>query len=171
MSARFTFKFKGDTKNLDNLQKQWKQKYQAQVGVIGKTSARNDDSGLTNADLLLIHEFGVISKNIPRRSVFDSLNIKQKLLVNEINKIVKYAILHNEPIYNVYFRIALVMLEICKEAFYTDGYGTWQPLSPQTIANKLKDVTPKNKNKAQIFPLIDTGALFRAFTFRVKRMK
>ncbi len=166
MTSAFNFKMvHKNPKQLQNLQANFKKKYQAQVGVIGKTAARNDNSGLTNADVLLIHEYGSITRNIPRRSVFESLNIEEKQLINNVKKIIASDIKNDKDIYETYFKIALVMLEICKEAFYNEGYGTWSPLNPKTIENKLK-----GNSDAQIFTLVDTGALLNAFTFRVKKI-
>ena len=167
MTSAFNFKMvHKNPKQLQNLQANFKKKYQAQVGVIGKTTARNDNSGLTNADILLVHEYGSLTKNIPRRSVFESLNIEQKQLINNIKKIIASDIRNKKDIYDTYFKIALVMLDICKEAFYTEGYSTWAPLKPKTIENKLK-----GDGEAQIFTLVDTGALLNAFTFRVKKIQ
>lgn len=169
MSASFNFKLKFNVKELERLQVNVKSKYQAQVGVMGNTTQRGDQKGVTNAEVLLVHETGSITKNIPRRSVFESLNINQDVIMQDIKKIIANDIRKGNPIYETYFKTALVMLEICKEAFFTNGYGTWEPLKQKTIDNKLSKV--KNRGSAQLFTLVDEGFLLNAITFRVKKVK
>lgn len=169
MGVKINFKFKGDLKNLQKFVNNFSERYEAQVGVLGDKSKRlNDD--LSNADILLIHEQGVISKNIPKRSVFNSLNLQSAKLNADIKKIVQAASAKNEPLSKVYFKIAVVMLIICKEAFDTDGYGTWAPNTPETIQKKLSKVNSKKRNNAQIITLVDTGALERSLSFKIKKM-
>jgi hypothetical protein len=161
---------KVDTSELQKFQSRFEKKYQAQVGVIGDKSQRNDSGGLSNADILLIHEYGSITRNIPRRSVFESLNIKRKELADKIKKIVASDIKNKKPIYDTYFKIALEMLDICREAFFTNGYGTWEPLKPETIDRKVNQVSKEYQSVAKIYTLIDKGFLLQSFTFRVKRI-
>jgi hypothetical protein len=171
MSASYNFKMNLKTPNLDKLALKYKEKYQAQVGVIGDKSKREEKDGLTNAELLLIHEKGSFTKNIPRRSVFESLNTNKDELSKDIKMIVSNDIKRNNPIYETYFKIALSMLDICREAFFTNGYGKWPPLKQKTIDNKLKKVSKKNKGNANMLTLVDSGSLLNSFTFRVKKMK
>ena len=126
---------------------------------------------MSNADILLIHEYGSITKNIPRRSVFESLNIKREELANKIKTIVANDIKNGRPIYDTYFKIALEMLDICREAFFTNGYGTWKPLKQSTIDKKINQVSKEYQSVAKIYTLIDQGFLLQSFTFRVKRIK
>jgi hypothetical protein len=169
MGVRVNFKFKGDLKNLQKFINNFAERYEARVGVFGDKSKRlNDD--LSNADILLIHEQGVVSKNIPKRSVFNGLNLQSDQLNSDIKKILKAALIKNESLSKVYFKIALVMLIICKEAFDTEGYGTWPPNTPKTIQNKLSKVNSKKRNEAQIITLVDTGALERSFSFKIQKM-
>jgi hypothetical protein len=63
------------------------------------------------------------------------------------------------------------MLNVLKGSFDTEGYGTWQPNTPQTIEKKLSKVKNGNKDIAQIITMVDTGALERALTFRVVQSK
>lgn len=153
---------KKNTKNLDNLQKELKRKLQARVGVLGDSALRQDESGLSNADLLLIHEKGVLSKNIPRRSILEnSLKVKEKDLIKAINQITKNILKSgNYNLYNAYLKISFIMLDIVVSSFDNGGYGTWQALSQKTIDNKGREDI-----------LINTGALRNSITADVKEKK
>lgn len=142
--------------------------YKAQAGILGNTTRRVEGE-LTNAEIALIHEEGVVSKNIPKRSIFNSLNIQIKELETGVEKIATETIAKQEPIFNAYFKIALLMLKICKEAFDTEGHGTWTPNTPATIKRKLAKVNPKKRANAQIITMVETGALERSLTSRVAK--
>jgi hypothetical protein len=144
--------------------------YKAQVGILGNTTRRVEGE-LTNAEIALIHEEGVISKNIPKRSIFNSLNIKIDELKSGIDKIAKETIAKQEPAFNAYFKIALLGLKILKGAFDTEGYGTWLPNKPATIKKKLAKVNPKKRAEAQAITMVETGALENSLTFRVVKKR
>lgn len=173
MSVKGVFKIKkNDFTGLDKLASNFQnaKNYKAQVGILGNTTKRVEGE-LTNAEIALIHEEGVASKNIPKRSIFNSLNIKIDELENGIDKIATETIAKEEPIYNAFFKIALLMLKICKGAFDTEGYGTWAPNAPSTIEKKLAKVDPKKRAEAQVITMVETGALENSLTFRVVKKR
>lgn len=173
MSAKGTYKMKANFDGLKKLEQAFTdaKNYKVQVGVLGNTT-RRVEGDLTNADILLIHEQGVVSKNIPKRSVFNSIEIKKTDINADIGKIVSAMLKNQEPVFNAFFKIGLVVLKTLKGAFDTEGYGTWMPNAPATIKKKLAKVKGKNKAIAQVITMVDTGALERSLTFRVlKKVK
>lgn len=173
MSVKGVFKIKkNDFKGLEKLASTFQnaKNYKAQVGVLGNTTNRVDGE-LTNADIALVHEEGVVSKNIPKRSIFNGLNIKIDELRTGIDKIATHTIAKQEPVFNAFFKIGLLGLKICKGAFDTEGYGTWAPNAPSTIKKKLAKVNPKKRAVAQVITMVETGALENSLTFRVVKKR
>lgn len=134
-----------------------KDSYKTRVGLLGQDGAKNRD-GMTNAEIGRIHEFGSITRHIPRRSWL------RKPLEENIMKWVKshaedYKILMEKgDLKKWYSALGLEAEKIIQEAF-ASGYD-WKPLSPKTIAKKKSDKI-----------LIDTSELRRSVSSQVLRAK
>ena len=64
-------------------------KLTAKLGIFGDKNKRDDKTGQTNADIGAAHEFGVLTKKLPRRSfLLDPLTIKGKELTKETGQII-----------------------------------------------------------------------------------
>lgn len=151
------------------------EKYQVRIGVIGGGKPRlkrdsfegqelktkkfqSKDENLTNAMIGMMHEKGVKSKKLPRRSwlqtpLEDHLpehmrKISTKTLAN---------IFRTQP-KKAYAELGIVAEAIIQKGFETAGYGKWQPLSPETIEKKGSSAV-----------LIDTAQLRKSITSRVVR--
>lgn len=172
MTAKPFFKFKYDFSKLERFLSKVDDlgSYKVQVGIVGDKSQRKEGD-ISNADLVMIHEHGVISRNIPRRSIFDSLKIKRKSLAEDIDKIFKATVLNSQPVYNAYVKTGIAMLNIVKGSFDTEGYGKWQPNALSTIKKKLSKVPLSKQAMAQIITMVDTGQLERALTYRVLKWR
>lgn len=148
------------TYNLDNLEKLMKclkdDKF-IRVGIIGgKASAQHDSkSGKTNAEIGGYHEFGGTSKNgkeqPPQRS-FLWMPLKEQLKfdnseMKEIKKAMwKQVFVKKSP--DAFWQTLLTKsLEIIEEAFDTEGFGQWKPLSYKThkMVDKKKGLKEGSK--------------------------
>lgn len=164
-----------DLKNFDKMTKKMQadlQKHYAKVGVLAAKNTRTgEDENLDNAGLAAVHEFGVISQNIPERSFFRLTQEKRgddmrSFVAEQENNIFK-RVAAGETIY-VLKRLAAKWVAYINECFETEGFGTWPQLSESTLSNRLEK-TPENKQK-DFNPKIlqDTGQLERSITFEVK---
>lgn len=164
-------KVKFDISKLLHLQKSLKVRYVARVGILGqkakgrkevaisksgKRSPGKSLSELSNADIGLIHEKGVKSKKIPRRSFLEyPLTTKLPAAMNKVGKALMDD-LNSENLEKTYKQLGLVGEGIVLKAFGTRGYGTWPKNSPATIARK---------GSSQ--PLIDTAQLRKSISSQV----
>ena len=130
----------------------------AQVGVLGKGG---DKDAETISDYAIAHEFGSISRHIPRRSfIKDPL---EKHLGDEI-KTIKETLIKNLEANEIRKAVAILGLkgvEIIKKAFETSNDGEWKPLSQTTI-----DAMTEERRKGWKI-LVDTGALQSSITSKV----
>jgi len=122
-----------------------------QVGVLGQKNARTKSMGSPegNAEIGVIHEFGRISENIPRRSfLYDPLSTELgKAVVKEGTSAWRnHAILKGFK--SVMNQLGILSVRVVDQAFATAGYGKWPANSPMTIALK-----------GSSSPLIDTAQL------------
>jgi len=148
------------------------------VGIIGKKASEVHEGGMTNVSIGVTHEFGSLSKNIPRRSFIKDtlLIVKKKALIadfeNILQQVIKQSFNKGQAIsfQQAYARaIRLITLKAESyviEAFETQGFGRWKPLSPQQKSlnkanNRLNKVKDKMQN-IQANPLVDTGELKRS---------
>ena len=129
------------------------------VGILSKTNARTDSAGESNASVGLQHEFGSYSKNIPQRSFIRMpLKKREKEIIKEIKeKMPQYLLSGIKPFLE---KVGMMAERQIGEAFRTGGFGTWQPLSPVTVARKGSSGI-----------LIDTGQLQRSITSQVVKGK
>jgi hypothetical protein len=139
--------------NLDGLEKLIKNskdnKKVVKVGVLGNKR---------NASILATHEFGSITKRIPRRSVLkDTLVYKEENLRNKITELTKDNLTNNNGLLIVLKKIGIFAEALIQEAFKTGGFGKWAPLSKKTIEKKKSNSI-----------LIDTAQLRRGITSKVE---
>lgn len=148
VNVSFKFKLNSNLKKLEDLNKNLKQQYVTRIGVLGDKAAREEEgsNSPSNADILLVHETGSFKKNIPRRSVFESLNIKKNDLMKEINGIVDNGLKHNVPMKKIFSEVGIEAWNICQKAFDNGGYGTWPELTEKTIQERIK----KNSGNADL---------------------
>lgn len=134
-----------------------KDSYKTRVGLLGQKGSE-DRGGMTNADIGLVHEFGSITRGIPRRSWL------RKPLEENIMKWVKShaeeykQLMEKNDLKKWYAMLGIEAERIIQEAFAT-GYD-WKPLSPKTIEKKGSDKI-----------LIDTSELRRSVSSQVLRAK
>lgn len=148
---------------IDKLLKAVQQSYEADIGILGDNVNRNDEGVQTNADIGRLHEFGSISQNVPQRSFLLAPIRKHTQEIKEAGLKALQDGIKNKKINTkqAMVNMAVRALEASTKAFFTNGFGTWKPLSPQTIAKK-------NGNDK---PLIDTRQLLRSRSFRVNKSK
>lgn len=133
--------------------------YLLEVGVVSDNK-RRDDEGVTNAELMFIHENGAPLQNIPKRPVL-SISIdyieRMKVFNNNLDKA-----------FNVYFKsskiedfeeqlnvLALKTENVAREIIY-QNQGVLAPNAPSTI-----------RKKGENHPLFDTGQLARSIISRI----
>lgn len=139
-----------DLKKLDNFVKALKTSYVVDVGIMGKKNSRDDESGMTNAEVGFQNEFGVGS--IPIRSFLRMpLFLKSEEIVERVAKTNPLAMLAKGDIIGVMTNLGLAAEAVIAEAFESHGFGTWAPDSPRTIRAKHSSA-----------PLIDSGQLRRS---------
>ena len=142
-----------DIKKLENFEKVLKKKYIAKVGIL-KNSAHS--SGMGNAEIGAVHEFGSYTKKIPARSFLRGpLMSHGKEIVKEVAEQAMQAFVDGEP-KKAYAVLGIAGENIVQKAFETSGFGKWAPNKPATIARK---------GSAQ--PLVDTSQLRRSITSEV----
>jgi len=128
----------------------------ARVGILGSDVARkgNDDSGMDNGEIGVIHEFGSETNNIPARSFLRMpVETHAKEIVKSMDSpAVRKAVEAGDAV-TVFKILGMAAEGYVKQAFSTGGYGKWPANTPETVARK-------GSSK----PLIDTGELRRSIT-------
>ena len=115
-----------------------KKNYAARVGILGDKNKR-DDTTLTNAEIGAVHEFGSLSRNIPKRS-FIRMPLEVKLPDWIKRHGDDYFYFAERGALEVFYEgLGLDAEVMIAEAFETGGFGTWKPDSPQTIKRKGSD--------------------------------
>lgn len=128
-------KITSNFKKLEQLNKNAKEKMFAKVGILGNKTNRDDP--LTNAEIGLKHEFGSRSENIPRRSFLnDPLTIKKDELNKAIGKLIIEHLTEKNGMTKIFKKVGIKAEAIIQEAFSSGGFGTWEPLSKETVAKK-----------------------------------
>jgi phage gpG-like protein len=147
-----------DFKLLNKLNKNLKDKYVAKIGILGKKSGRADKN--TNALIGAVHEFGSVTKNIPRRSFLnDPLQTKSKEINATIAKSASSDLLQNNGVELIFRKAATKAEQIVQMAFATGGFGKWKP---------LKKETTRRKGSSSI--LIDSGQLRKSISSTVEKV-
>lgn len=171
-------KITADLSGLEEFLKQFGGEYVTRVGIIGsaasephketehinvgnKKYAKKSDksSGLTNAELGTIHEFGSLSNNIPPRSFLRlPLEEKMKDIIDNMSKGRIQEEFENGDIKKIYQIMGVLAEGVVQEAFATGGFGKWQP---------IKQSTARQKGSSAI--LIDSSQLRRSISSDVIR--
>ena len=149
-----------DVSKFEKYVKDYSEAY-AQVGVLGNPKSKN---GETVVDYAIVHEFGSINHNIPRRSfIKDPL---EKHLGDEIRTVegTLKKLLTQGNIDKAVAVLGMKAVEVIKKAFKTSNDGQWAPLAESTIRN-MKYSDPNRHKSWKI--LVDTGALQSSITSQV----
>ena len=138
-------------------------KYSIEIGVISEDTGREEtvSYGITNAELMQIHENGSPIKNIPARPVLDLTIMwtEQHLIKKVLDSIIEGVFEKNwgkVEIERELSRMCIRMENHAREIIY-DNDGTLAPNSPQVA-----------KRKKGNHPLFDTGQLARSITCKLR---
>lgn len=148
---------KSAMRGLDKIRANVPSNMAARVGVLGSHAARTDDSGTTNAEIGIIHEFGSVSKNIPPRS-FLRMPIETHIgaIATFMGQPAMVEKVLSGKAKEAFELMGIKAEEFVQQAFSTSGFGQWKPNAPLTIAIK-------GSSK----PLIDTSQLRRSISSEV----
>lgn len=127
------------------------------VGLIESTAgSRVYPNGISVVQVGAIHEFGAGA--IPQRSFLRApFDIKKEEINNQIRTGIENVQEGRSTAERELNRAGTLAVNICKNAFPTSGYGTWEPLSQETI-----------DRKGSSLPLKDTGLLNGSIAYEVK---
>lgn len=126
------------------------------VGIFtdGKGGQTHDEeSGLSNVELAIIHEFGAPEAGIPERSFIRSTFDKEKTALRQDLKVLLKKVLENKLSARAMFDLLGQRLVAAIQR-RVRGEGIPPPLQPATIAAK-----------GSSRPLIDTGRMMAALTY------
>lgn len=133
--------------------------YYIEIGVVSEDSRRDKQIslGLTNAELMQIHENGSPTRNIPSRPVLD-MTIKyarEKLMQKTIDKIIDGVLSENWKISDIEKELnkLCVRMQNYAQSIIYDNNGQLKPNSPKVAAKKKGN-----------HPLFNTGQLARSIT-------
>ena len=148
-------------KKLEQLNKNAKVKMIAKIGILGDDANRTDDeTGVTNAEIGLTHEFGSKSGDIPRRSFLeDPLIIKKDEINKTIGKLIIEHLTEPNGMVKIFKQIGIKAEAIIQEAFASGGFGTWEELDEKTI-----------RRKGSSSKLIDKGELRKSISSGVEKI-
>lgn len=139
-------------------------KYAIEIGVVSDNTERKIKVGITNSELMYIHENGSPLNNIPARPVLD-MTIKyasEELLNDTIDNCLQIWInskKSQEAVEKELNKLCLKMEKYARQLIYSND-GRLVPNAPSTIAKKGDD-----------HPLFDTGQLARSITCRLIDLK
>lgn len=157
------------------------------VGVLGKHTVRAEGVALSNADIGAIHEFGVLGghmdtprgqrarklggpnakaehRNIPARSWLRMPVLSH--LPDQLKKLPRglwQQVILKRGIRGALAILGAAALASIQQAFATGGFGSWAPLAPFTIRQKLR----KSGGKGPVAILIDSAQLRQSVTSEV----
>lgn len=127
------------------------------VGVLGGSSGRVAGDALNNAEIGAVHEFGVVTQNIPQRSWLRMPVIQELPAALKVtDKQLWHKIIVKKGIKGALGILGAYAIDTIHLAFETGGFGTWKPLKARTI---------KRKGSSAI--LIDTAQLRQSVTAEV----
>lgn len=138
-------------------------KYSIEIGVISEDTGRKEtvSYGITNAELMQIHENGSPIKNIPARPVLDlTIMWTEQHLIKRVLDTIIEGVFEKDwgkvEIERELSRMCIRMENHAREIIY-DNDGTLAPNSPQVA-----------KRKKGNHPLFDTGQLARSITCKLR---
>ena len=141
--------------------------YVIELGVFSGNTTRKDETvsiGITNAELMFIHENGSPIRNIPERPVLQmTLNwAKDNIILETLARCSDGLMKHswtNEMIEKELNKMAIRIQKYARDIIYSND-GRLEPNKPSTIARKGDN-----------HPLFDTGQLARSIRCKVIRIK
>lgn len=142
-----------DNSGFDVIKEALKDNYKTRVGILGSKGSEQRD-GLTNAEIGAIHEFGSLTRGIPRRSFLKN-PLEDNIMKWVKNNADTYKnLMEKGNLKKWYVALGFEAEKIIDNAF-SSGYD-WEPLKQSTIDKKGSDKI-----------LIDTGELRRAISSKV----
>lgn len=130
------------------------------LGVIDESPKRKKskkeikDSGITNAELLIIHEFGSPARKIPKRPILDlTISRSEEVISDTLDKCISLIVMQGKSFeeIEIYLKQCSMKIEsIARKAIYSGDAG-FAKLKSSTIKQKKSDL-----------PLFDTGQLARS---------
>lgn len=143
-------------------------KARVHVGILGGFDQRAPEgeegsAPVGNAELGVIHEFGVISekRNIPARSFL------RMPVINELpgalavtRRDLWHRVIVQKGVRGALGLLGAYALDVIHLAFETGGFGHWQALSPRTVRAKMK----KGRGAGSTSILIDSAQMRQAIT-------
>jgi len=138
------------------------------VGIPNNENSRTNSDGITNAELGIIHEFGVPERGIPERSFLRSTVSEESENLGRLGNMQIAEFLEgNTSAHDAFATIGVYLQGQIVEKI-TDG--EFQPNTAETTRRKLAPVKDKKKRRAPDAnkPLIDTGQLRASITYEVR---
>lgn len=136
--------------------------YQIQVGVFSSKTKRKEtyNVGLTNAELMFIHENGSPLHHLPERPVLDmTIKYGQSLLPSTIQKAIDaYSASGENGAKKEFDKLCLRMENYARDIIYSND-GRLAPNAPSVAERKKGN-----------HPLFDTGQLARSITCRLIKL-
>lgn len=136
--------------------------YQIQIGVFSQKTKRKStvSIGITNAELMFIHENGSPLRHIPARPVLKmTLTYANTLLKDTIKRaLIEYSKNGVEGLEKELNKLCIRMENYAREIIYSND-GRLAPNSPSVVARKKGN-----------HPLFDTGQLARSITCKLVRV-
>ncbi len=136
-----------DIKKMQSLLEGLKKKAVIEVGIFEGNHNARTDSGLTNAALARIHEYGSPEHGLPARSMLVTPIKDHIAAVMAPVKGKASAFLTTGTLLNLYKSIGAAAENVVDGAFPSGGYGKWTPLKENTIWRKLTR-SPAGKKKS-----------------------
>lgn len=136
-------------------------KYRLELGVFTGKTRRKVQVGMTNAELMFVHENGSPLRNIPARPVLQMTidYANQNLISKTVDKCIDLILNGKEnEVETELNRLAIKIENYARKIIYSND-GRLAPNAPSTIARKGDN-----------HPLFDTGQLSRSITCRVVQL-
>lgn len=172
-------KVEANIDGLERLSKMLKESYTVKVGIIGSKAITQHEGNITNAELGAFHEFG--TSRMPQRS-FLMMPLTEKLSeeIPKMKKIIWKQFFVKNSVRQFYQDLGVKAIKIIEDAFNTNGFGQWKPLTASTIGafEKSKGIKGWQTGTVAQFRkglriaggrqiLTDSGKLRRSISFKV----
>ena len=136
----------------------------AEKGLREPDDSGEKASGINNAALMFIHEFGAPEANIPARPVvYPAIRSIQKEVIARLKVIGKLALEGKPDQVDKAFNALGLLAQNAMRKRITEG--PFEPLKPSTLA------TRRARGRKGDRPLIDSGQLRRALTYVIRKLK
>ena len=158
-SVKVTF----DIEKLLDIRAEMKKRYAARVGVLGQKNGRSSgEQG--NADIGMVHEFGSLSRHIPRRSFLEMpLALKMPEYAATFGASLMKAI-DEGNLRPAFVKLGIKGEQVVQMAFASGGFGVWPALKLSTLYRKHPKGFSRFTKEHNDQILIDTGQLRRSIT-------